>query len=101
VHLPSLLADQTRVLTFEPIGNLENAVLDLERKRITQEEGKKAQSAMAALDVGQSKTQSVKSEDVDFIVSQANKGEGVNLADIHWGCRPRKSAVASRKPRPR
>lgn len=40
---------------------------------------------MAALDVGQSKTQSVNSEDVDFIVGQANKGEGENCADIGWG----------------
>ncbi|WRT68645.1 uncharacterized protein IL334_005624 [Kwoniella shivajii] len=50
---------------------LENAVLEIERRKITKEEGLKAQKAMEALDVKPSTTGSgVKSEDVDFIVAQ-------------------------------
>ncbi|CAD6580682.1 MAG: hypothetical protein TREMPRED_002804 [Tremellales sp. Tagirdzhanova-0007] len=54
---------------------LENAVLALERRRITKEEGLKAQRAMEALEVGKSDT-GVKSEDVGFIVQQLGCGSG-------------------------
>jgi hypothetical protein len=43
-------------------------VLDLERKKITKEEGLKAQRAMQALEVKEAG--GVKSEDVNFVVSQ-------------------------------
>jgi hypothetical protein len=48
---------------------LEDSVLDLEKRRITKEEGKKAQAAMQALDVQEvSSSPALKSEDIDFIV---------------------------------
>ncbi|WWC63540.1 uncharacterized protein I303_106143 [Kwoniella dejecticola CBS 10117] len=56
---------------------LENAVLEVERRKITKEEGIKAQKAMEALDVKPNGSASagaaggsVKAEDVDLIVSQ-------------------------------
>ncbi|OCF35744.1 hypothetical protein I316_02234 [Kwoniella heveanensis BCC8398] len=59
-------------------NKLEDAVLSLERRRITKEEGAKAQKAMQALDVNKSGGAGVgsdggapvKAEDVDFIVAQ-------------------------------
>ncbi|WVQ95184.1 hypothetical protein IAU59_002278 [Kwoniella sp. CBS 9459] len=56
-------------------NKLEDAVLGLERRRITKEEGSKAQKAMQALDVNTSGAATdgkapVKSEDVDYIVAQ-------------------------------
>ncbi|KAK8854589.1 hypothetical protein IAR55_003328 [Kwoniella newhampshirensis] len=50
---------------------LEDAVLEIEKRRITKEEGAKAQKAMQALDVGKaSSVPGVKGEDVDYIVTQ-------------------------------
>jgi hypothetical protein len=49
------------------LDKLEDSVLDLERRRITKEEGRKAQSAMQALEVKDTRPQP-KSEDVDYIV---------------------------------
>jgi hypothetical protein len=46
---------------------LENSVLELEKRRITKDEGAKAEKAMKALDI--KPVESVKSEDVDFVVS--------------------------------
>lgn len=48
------------------VDKLENAVVELERKKITREEGQKAAKAMEALNVNQT---SAKAEDVDLIVS--------------------------------
>jgi hypothetical protein len=47
-------------------------VLDLERRRITKDEGKKAQQAMEMLEVSKNGTGAAgpKKEDVDFIVSR-------------------------------
>ena len=45
---------------------LESAVVELERKKITREEGQKASRAMEALNVNQTQ---LKPEDVDLIVS--------------------------------
>jgi hypothetical protein len=53
------------------LDKLEQSVLDIERRRITKEEGQKAQKAMEALDVGKSssaKPSVAKSEDIDFLV---------------------------------
>ncbi|WVF67608.1 hypothetical protein IAT40_002366 [Kwoniella sp. CBS 6097] len=57
-------------------NKLEDAVLSIERRRITKEEGSKAQKAMQALDVNKpgagagTEGPAVKAEDVDFIVAQ-------------------------------
>lgn len=48
------------------VDKLETAVVELERKKITREEGQKASRAMEALNVNQTQ---VKSEDVDLVVS--------------------------------
>jgi hypothetical protein len=53
------------LLTFP--DKLENSVLELEKRRITKDEGAKAEKAMKALDI--KPVESVKSEDVDFVVS--------------------------------
>jgi hypothetical protein len=51
------------------IDKLENAVLDLERRRITRDEGSKAQRAMEALELGKGPSSgTAKPEDVEFIV---------------------------------
>jgi hypothetical protein len=53
------------------LDKLEQSVLDIERRRITKEEGQKAQKAREALDVGKSssaKPSVAKSEDIDFLV---------------------------------
>ncbi|GFZ51880.1 hypothetical protein JCM24511_09648 [Saitozyma sp. JCM 24511] len=47
---------------------LEHSVLELEKRRITKDEGAKAEKAMKALDI--KPVESVNSEDVDFVVSQ-------------------------------
>lgn len=49
------------------VDKLETAVVELERKKITREEGQKASRAMEALNVNQTQ---VKPEDVDLIVSR-------------------------------
>ena len=49
------------------LDKLEQSVLDLEKRRITQDEGRKAQAAMESLQVTKTDTPA-KSEDVDFIV---------------------------------
>jgi hypothetical protein len=49
--------------------------MELERRRITKEEGLKAQRAMEALVAGNSGGTSVKAEDVDFVVSQWRSGK--------------------------
>lgn len=51
------------------IDKLENAVVELERKKITREEGQKAAKAMEALNVNQPQA---KAEDVDLIVSSTS-----------------------------
>ncbi len=48
---------------------LEAAVMDLEKRRVTKEEGLKAQRAMEALEVGKTGN-TAKPVDVDFIVRQ-------------------------------
>ena len=51
-------------------GKLEDSVLEIEKRRITKDEGRKAQSAMEALNVGNA-TAKPKAEDVDYIVGSA------------------------------
>lgn len=51
------------------IDKMEDAVLEIEKRRITKDEGRKAQSAMQALEVKDNAGPSVKSDDVDYIVS--------------------------------
>ncbi|WWC71340.1 uncharacterized protein I206_105294 [Kwoniella pini CBS 10737] len=85
---------------------LENAVLEIERRKITKEEGIKAQKAMEALDVKPNGTtgvsNGVKSEDVDFIVSQVGctKEEATEALKAEKGDLV-KALIKSVQPRPR
>ncbi|WVR09392.1 hypothetical protein IAU60_006459 [Kwoniella sp. DSM 27419] len=82
---------------------LEDAVLALERRRITKEEGSKAQKAMEALDVGKgSGSDGLKAEDVDYIVAQT----GVSKEEAQAALRAEKgdlikALIKSVQPRPR
>ena len=77
---------------------LEKAVLDLERRRITKDEGLKAQKAMDALEVTKP-ADGVKAEDVDFIVRHQGSPRDWNN-DNNVGRRPHKWGAA-RMQRPR
>ncbi|WVW85371.1 hypothetical protein I302_107409 [Kwoniella bestiolae CBS 10118] len=83
---------------------LENAVLEVERRKITKEEGLKAQKAMEALDVkpNGSGSDGVKSEDVDFIVAQVGctKEEATDALKAEKGDLI-KALIKSVQPRPR
>ncbi|WVQ68499.1 uncharacterized protein L199_006707 [Kwoniella botswanensis] len=85
---------------------LENAVLEVERRKITKEEGIKAQKAMEALDVKPNGVgagaDGVKSEDVDFIVAQigCTKEEATENLKAEKGDLV-KALIKSVQPRPR
>ncbi|WWC90471.1 uncharacterized protein L201_005407 [Kwoniella dendrophila CBS 6074] len=85
---------------------LENAVLEVERRKITKEEGIKAQKAMEALDVkpngAAGGADGVKSEDVDFIVAQlgCSKEEAVESLKAEKGDLV-KALIKSVQPKPR
>ncbi|WWD19276.1 hypothetical protein CI109_103734 [Kwoniella shandongensis] len=67
---------------------LEDAVLEIERRKITKEEGAKAQKAMQALEVGKSASPApgVKAEDVDYMVAQL----GVSKEEAEEGLKAEK-----------
>lgn len=80
MHLPSWSRDAAN-----PLDKLEESVLEIEKRRITKEEGRKAQAAMQALEVkDKAAGPGIKSEDVDFIVCvSVNNDSGSAHVQIH------------------